>query len=81
MTLNRWLYGGWENLCTGFGDLFRKAAILYHLGNLISGYPSLCFYEGQMTTEEDDVLFCFVLPGQVFPGTPWPIFLNLCLPL
>lgn len=38
MTLNGYLYGGLENLGTGFGDLFRKAAILYHLGNLLSAY-------------------------------------------
>lgn len=53
----------------GFGDLFRKAAMLHHLGNLMSVYPSPCFYKRQMATEEDDVLFYFVFfQGRCFQG-------------
>lgn len=59
VTFNRQLSGDWKNWCPGFGDLFRKTAMFHHPGNLISTYPTQCFYMRQMPTEKDDVLFFF----------------------
>ena len=85
MTFNRQLSGDWKNLCPGFGDLFRKAAMLHHPGNLISTYPTPCFYKRHMTTEKDDVLFCFLFfQEKCFLQerySSWPIFLKAVLAL